>query len=458
MGWIRLRSPRRKSLVELLALAIVLGILFHYFHSPHPEYDRPAARSKKQAGKALACSALPGAKDVVVALKTSTAELEERLPVHFDTTLLCYPNYILFSEWKETYRGHAILDVLDSVDQTIKGSHPDFELWRRLQKGGPDALEDEELWASEGTTKRLDKWKWLPMIQKTFAEQPDRKWYVFLETDTYIFWSNLLTWLETLDSEKPHYIGARKETHELSYALAGAGFVLSHAAAKAAVDVYEKNKMIWEGLTKSSPYGDEIVGGMLEAAQAPLNPAWPIFQRHKPAEMDYTTQSDGKRLWCYPSVSYHGLVPAEIAELWKFEQQWLMDKPSTIIRHSDVFKSYIMPRLLIRSGRVDDWDNFSGNFTEGTAAETVDVCREMCVARMECVQFAFSNGTCEFSSIPRMGTHRRGVRSRWMLARAQDFADKMEACTGEETWLARNVTVERTTSAAAAAPTTRVPT
>ena len=275
-----------------------------------------------------------------------------------------------------------------------------------------------------------------------------------METDTYIFWANLLPWLGGLDPKEPHYIGARRQSHHLSFASAGAGFVLSHAAAKAAVDMFEKNKIIWEGLTKGSPSGDEIVGGLLEAASAPLNPAWPIFQRHKPAETDYTTQSDGRRLWCYPSISHHGLSPDEIAELWKFEQQWLVDKvchilyyaavvelthlkPATLIRHSDVFKSYIMPRLVIRSGRVDDWDNFSGNFTQGTPAESVDECREKCVGRLECVQFAYSNGTCEFSAVPRMGTHRKGVRSRWMLARAQEFADKMEACTGGEMWLTR---------------------
>lgn len=324
MGYFR--RPRRKSLLELLALAIVLGLLYFFFHGPHPEYDRPAARSKKQAGKALPCSQLQGASDVVVALKTSTAELEERLPIHFDTTLLCFPNYLIFSDWKETYRGHEIIDVLDNVDQTIKHNSPDFELYRRLEKGGPDALEDEELWNSANTTGKLDKWKWLPMIQKAYAAQPDRKWYVFVETDTYIFWSTLLPWLGGLDHKEPHYIGARRKSHHLSYAMAGAGFVLSNAAAKAAVEMYEKNKIVWEGLTKSSPSGDEIVGGLLEAAAAPLNPAWPIFQRHKPAEMDYTMQSDGRRLWCYPSISHHGLTPAEVAELWKFEQQWLTDK------------------------------------------------------------------------------------------------------------------------------------
>lgn len=108
-----------------------------------------------------------------------------------------------------------------------------------------------------------------------------------------------------------------------------------------------------------------------------------------------------------------------------------------------------MPRLLVRSGRVDDWDNFSGNFSEGVPADSVDACREICVARLECVQFAFSNGTCEFSPIPRMGAHRTGVSSRWMLARAQEFADSMEACTGEELWLSRDASAENDTDSVA---------
>ena len=34
------------------------------------------------------------------------------------------------------------IDILESVDQTIRESHPDFELYRRLKESGRSALQD----------------------------------------------------------------------------------------------------------------------------------------------------------------------------------------------------------------------------------------------------------------------------------------------------------------------------
>lgn len=82
----------------------------------------------------------------------------------------------------------------------------------------------------------------------------------------------------------------------------------------------------------------------------------------------------------------------------------------------------MMPRLTVRSGRVDDWDNFSGDFDQGTPASSVDDCRQPCVDKADCVQFAFADGKCTFSSNPKMGEFRRGVQSRWLLARVDKWA------------------------------------
>ena len=67
----------------------------------------------------LPCQLLPGANDAVVIMKTGVTELQDRLPVHLDTTLTCPPNYVIFSDHEELYRGKwEIRDVLASVNHT----------------------------------------------------------------------------------------------------------------------------------------------------------------------------------------------------------------------------------------------------------------------------------------------------------------------------------------------------
>ena len=56
----------------------------------------------------LPCSELPGAGDVVFIIKTGATEVEEKLPVHVNTTLRCYPHSLIFSDFGETFQGHTI--------------------------------------------------------------------------------------------------------------------------------------------------------------------------------------------------------------------------------------------------------------------------------------------------------------------------------------------------------------
>jgi hypothetical protein len=44
------------------------------------------------------------------------------------------------------------------------------------------------------------------MVEETFEGQPDPKWYVFIETDSYVFWSNMIAFLSRFDSSKPLYL------------------------------------------------------------------------------------------------------------------------------------------------------------------------------------------------------------------------------------------------------------
>jgi hypothetical protein len=90
--------------------------------------------------------------------RTGSTELQDKLPVHLTTTLLYYPNSLIFSDYEEEFQNRHVFDALESVDSHLKETSPDFELWRRLKQEGRSILQQDELsgqsvWLDLGTGK-----------------------------------------------------------------------------------------------------------------------------------------------------------------------------------------------------------------------------------------------------------------------------------------------------------------
>ncbi len=199
--------------------------------APEPEQEPPN-------DTALPCQRLPGAEDVVVIMRTGATEIQDKLPMHFNTTFRCYRDTLIFSDYEEVFQGHQVHDVLRSMDETVKRENNDFELYRRLLQYGRSSLREDELSGTasfEGSKSgkgdnpgwKLDKWKFLPMMNETLQLRPDKKWYIFVESDSYPVWSNILQWLERLDPSKPHYYGSEVQIGPDIFAHGGSVFVLS---------------------------------------------------------------------------------------------------------------------------------------------------------------------------------------------------------------------------------------
>lgn len=133
-------GQRRHSHWNLRVLVSILLLLsLRYSIQRHSMIASPWSDDRIQTSfsQSFACRNLPGANDTVVILKTGSTELQDRMPIHMQTTLRCYPNLVLFSDHQEDFGAYHIHDALDSVSIGIKESHPDFELWRQLQRGEP---------------------------------------------------------------------------------------------------------------------------------------------------------------------------------------------------------------------------------------------------------------------------------------------------------------------------------
>lgn len=437
-----LSLPRGRPLRTLIFLAFTLIIVYCYRQnvprqipiaaelSPLPPSPKPVVSPP--------CLSLPNLSSVALIIKTSAAEVEQKLPDLLSSTLTCFPTYAIYSDHAETYLSQPIFDALASVSPKLKDSHPDFDLYRRLQKAGPDTLADEEMWSADRTSQKLDKWKMLPMIQSTFEQYGQEKsWFIFVDMKTHFFQSNLLTWLNTLNASEPYFLNVQGSDGEASMLVDSGSFVLSYPAIEAVSAEYTARKTAYEQLTKERATGHSVLRHIVEKARSrttslQMTKAWPMFHPRGPPRIDYSERSFFERLWCYPAIFHEGLNTAEIAELWKWEQGWLKEYPGKIIKHSDVFQEFISPRLIIRGGKVDVWDNLSDG--DGLEKGSVEECTQICVERPRCVQWSYKNGQCYFSEKPRMGVRKTGVQSRWLLARLQKFGYDMEECTGKETW------------------------
>lgn len=327
--------------VATVVLFFILGTQLRLSHSWTNRLLPGLSGNNGGSAATLPCHDLPGANETLVVLKTGAGEIEDKVPIHLQTTFNCYPNTVIFSDFGETFMDHTVVDVLDDVSSDFKESHADFDLYRRLQREGREALAPSEL---SGPSVRptdsngkptvpgwtLDKYKFLPMMRKTLEDHPKRKWYVFIEADTYILWSSLLAYAAALDSDNPHYIGGQTWIGDVEFAHGGTGFLVSRRALEMVVAEYVKNKSEWENFASGHWAGDCVLGKAFKDAGVPLAAAWPIWQGDEVGHMNYDRVDDGeRRQWCSPTVSYHHLSISAIRDLWEFEQRWIA-KPGTV--------------------------------------------------------------------------------------------------------------------------------
>ncbi|KAG9761559.1 glycosyltransferase family 31 protein, partial [Aureobasidium melanogenum] len=337
---------------------------------------------------------LPGANETLVIMRTGSTELQDKLPIHLATTLLRYPDSIIFSDFEEDFKNRHIFDALESVDPHLKETSPDFDLWRRLKQYGRAILRTDELsgkavWVDHGTGKaknpgwKLDKFKFLPMVNRTLHEYPDKKWYIFVEPDTFIFWQNLLVYLSNLDWTKPYYLGGQINIGSIEFGQGGNGFIVSRLALQNVVTHYQTRQKEYEDFTEGHWAGDCVLGKAFK--------------------------------------------DSVIQDMFDFERAWMRNTTNdntTYLRHRDVYRLYALPRMT--SPRLD-WDNHSSD--DQGLTDSLESCRVICEADERCIQYLLNaENRCLTTSRPNVGQAASNVSSGWILERAQKFYDEAEEC------------------------------
>ncbi len=417
------------------------------------------------------CSGFPNTDDILIVLKTGATEAYDKLPIHLLTTLRCTDNYLLFSDMEQDVGGYHIFDSLDEVDPSFANNHKDFDLYRKL-KEYQSYSQDVRGLKSGDNAWNLDKYKFIYMLEKTYRARKDPKWYVFIEADTYLVWSNLLRWLDTLDHTKPLYLGSPSYLGDIEFSHGGSGFILSQPAMEDTVGKHPGMATRYQKDMSEACCGDAILAKALKAEGGlKVTKRWPMIQGEKPTTIPFDSQH-----WCVPVITMHHLSPEEVTRMWQAE----LERENSDVRNNpipfnlnrnpftklssqdplifaDIYTRFVSSLL---SSKRSDWNNLSDDLkyheqstdpettygankpwdeltqTEQSAFTSPENCVAACTANEECFGWMYVDKECNLSRSIKLGGRKVAEGNKkwvsgWMMERVEKLKEEMEPCKPE---------------------------
>ncbi|KAL1964133.1 hypothetical protein VTN77DRAFT_7221 [Rasamsonia byssochlamydoides] len=409
---------------------------------PLPDQPSPASQSDGDRR----CDAFPHAANTLIIVKTGANVIYDKLPIQLLTALRCARDPLIFSDLAQTLGPYRVYDVLDNVTEDIKNG-PEFDYYRTLQdyqKSGQDVRTLCE--TSRDAAWKLDRFKFIHMLKKTWTMRPHHDWYAFVEDDTYLMWTNLMLWLERLDPSEPLYLGSQTYFNNEAFAHGGSGIILSRETMSRVLDEDPDITARYDRIVQNEIYGDYTLMKALQEKGISLGLYKPMLQGEKQNTLRFGPgRYLGERYWCQPLITMHHVTPVDVDSIWRFEQQRTdLTKPLLI---ADMYE-YFMGRDLPSSSREDDWYNFSEDLffrspevvhgdrqlppdemtpVQKEAHQSFEQCAKACDEHPRCFQYVHvsssSQQTCAFSFSYRLGERRlpgpEGTRyqSGWNMAK-----------------------------------------
>ncbi|KIW09025.1 uncharacterized protein PV09_00919 [Verruconis gallopava] len=415
-------------------------------HSPVPHEEHlysqtPSAGAAQSAHSDPICASLPDVSDVLVVVRTPAADLYKHLPAHFLTDLRCV-DFELFSTVHQNIGPYTVHDALANVSDSRRSKHRDFELYDKLQ-AAQNAVSDLSV-HTEDNDHNLERWTILPHVLATYKMHPRKKWYVFIESDTYLSVSNLMPWLNKMNHTQLIYAGAPVMIGDFELAHGGSGIVLSNAAMEKLHNRSLERLDGWEEATGNRCCGDQILAEALKDSGVRLHRSFPMIQGETPFSLDWS-----ERHWCRPAITWHRMTPQTLDMLWQFETSWARkhadnpDKPP--MRFKDYFQMFLIP--LIRQGQNrTDWDNLANSliYTDQSRSQyahySFDACRAACDLRQSCVQYVWEPNKCRLGTVVKWGesvTPDKRMTSGWLVQRVEKFGDSVSKgfCPDGDIWI-----------------------
>jgi hypothetical protein len=262
---------------------------------------------------------------IVIVFKTGAQEVSS-FSIQVGTTLryLTEREILFFSDQQDSIGPFTINDALRNVNESIRMTHADFEIYRSIKRYQATGQNIEKLKeeSSKGDDRRgwqLDKYKFIHMVEEAFQMRPNAKWYVFMETDSYVIWSNLVEWLSKLNPTKPLYLGAEVFMGDTAFAHGGSGYVLSSAAMYKLLGPEQPQGLAakWDLEMQNHCCGDVALAVALKDQGIRIQGTHPLLNGLKPTTLTYGPGDH----WCQPVISMHHVLPHEVSSIWRFERR-----------------------------------------------------------------------------------------------------------------------------------------
>lgn len=269
--------------------------------------------------------------EVALLLKTGASLVWKRLPIHLLTSLaperIAPENTIIYSDVPDVIGSHQLVDVLANTTSRAVLESPDFQPY----------LLQEDFDAKQGWIEgdiagpiggwKLDKYKFLPLINHAGHSQPDAKWYIYMEDDAFIFLPNLLHHLATFDWKDAWYIGSLAVKHGEIFAHGGAGFALSRGAWEKTFGTHSDIIEKYENFTEAHGCGDHVLGHVLKDYGVPFG------ETHEAEQFTFGFNPEsywnmwyGQANWCKPIFSMHHMHLKDISRSYNMEKAWNFTK------------------------------------------------------------------------------------------------------------------------------------
>jgi hypothetical protein len=442
MGFRSSTNMVRFTPLRLLCAAVILCVL--YLHSslrdlvPYVErgydilQDRPTPARPDQTKIRFGeeCSPFKSGvmEDVTVVLKIGAGEATTKLPAYLNRLGRCKQDLLIFSDRKATVQSFDVVDALSHIRPEYKWENADFSVYDSIQAANDTADKSPDGW-------KLDKYKFLPMMEWTSYLRPDSHWYLFIETDTYVNYDNLYRFLTHFNPKSAHYFGSPVwPKKKAPFAHGGSGFILSRGALD---KLMARGKMFAENHhfpgthffgenVAESCCGDEMLAQVLKKSGVPLRGYWPMFNGDKPPTMKF-----GPEQWCEAVMTMHHLQEDDYTGLSQWEQA--RRHPERALMFEELF-NLIEPRL---QGKADDWTNMSEDVvhTKGKSVKSFNACERACMKDPKCLQYEHTGTQCRLSRSIRLGEQRlpredEKYVSGWMMSRIKDFKKAHSPCQG----------------------------
>ncbi|KAK5190004.1 hypothetical protein LTR72_008415 [Exophiala xenobiotica] len=218
---------------------------------------------------------------------------------------------IVISDYQEEVGGHKFIDILATLPGPYS-KHPDFTAYYTQQKArlGGKVEPSRDAW-------KLDRFKFLPMVNAAYEMRPNASWYVFLEADVYIFWDNLFRLLDQFNPQEMHYLGsAVPGSKGRWFAYGGAGIVISHALMQSLVGDGTILTERYQKMAINDCCGDAVLAYVILAKTGvKLKDLHPMFSGDYLPDLGIDEQR-----WCTPLISLHRMSIDSLRSLWRWER------------------------------------------------------------------------------------------------------------------------------------------